>query len=945
MASNDSQIDWAKAAAAWASQRREGILPTPAPAAPRPQQQGVPFSMMPHGFPMAMPGGMAGSVPGMHPLSMMFSHQMGNMPGAPAMRPMGALAQTPSNNLMGPPFLPTMSTPGAGPPGLAFAPPGYMNLTFRPASSPYYGGVSGAPQQQTQSQPQTQPQQLYSSKASAADRNCCVRADPVIQATAAVSSPAIPLWLKEAAKTAGAAQNSLSQSLQNSSVADNQETAETESALLTPTDNVPLEAISNADEAEASKEHLAAVKDRVTQIILRATDLVLDEIAHDVLEEEKEQSISAAASYNSAVFAQQPSSGPVGFLATAGSLPPTVASVSSSAVLPSHHALQQQSQHPLAPHHMHPPLLPSPRQQHPGLLHHPQLHHPGGPHPLILGVSAPAPPLHLQLVPPASLSSRRSYGPPVPDPTLEVDEEIVDERTAMDNGGMPFINPDEPTKGLFRSPPDGLIVPLCQSEALKNAEGVDRVPTSASEDVSSSPETPVDGASYVKIVTYSQDGQVLGSVLLNGRKCVVIGSNPNQAHVLDSHTSVYSQHCAIAVCCKGKASSKSNLQPCALFLFPLGGSTKVLKPEQVSFIRQMKQDEEKAAATKEAEERNANESTLLEQYQQEENTDLNDGAQKAVPLAQENTGNVCEISKEGGDDYDDEVLVKNNGVAPPVENARAVFGTEEVSIERHDRDAKPTEQSGEENNERSSHEQEVTEERGLMKGNKRSLAPPALPLPKITKPVDPAGPVEVLMDAGRKREVPVKTQLYLQLGSSRRYYLIDASHWDVAFVQTDGTQEHPRFCSAASAERELAAVEEREKHRRRDSDSRRISRSRSISSLRSSRRHSRRRRASSRSVSLAARSRDNRDDRRIGRGSHRYERSVSRSAGRYSRHHRSHHRHHRHRSHHSSSRSPRSSRTHGDRDHEMARKRRKSFSSNEGYASDHYVRRRKHRNE
>lgn len=59
-------------------------------------------------------------------------------------------------------------------------------------------------------------------------------------------------------------------------------------------------------------------------------------------------------------------------------------------------------------------------------------------------------------------------------------------------------------------------------------------------------------------------------------------------------TSVYSQHCALAVCSKGKVSLKSNLnlQPCALFLFPLGGSTKLLKPEQVPFIRQKKMEEE-----------------------------------------------------------------------------------------------------------------------------------------------------------------------------------------------------------------------------------------------------------------------------------------------------------------------------------------------------------------
>lgn len=71
----------------------------------------------------------------------------------------------------------------------------------------------------------------------------------------------------------------------------------------------------------------------------------------------------------------------------------------------------------------------------------------------------------------------------MPDPTLEVDEEIVDERDATDNGGMPFINPEgkmlkicvsclcyrrvflfsvEPTKGLFRSPPDGLVLPECR---------------------------------------------------------------------------------------------------------------------------------------------------------------------------------------------------------------------------------------------------------------------------------------------------------------------------------------------------------------------------------------------------------------------------------------------------------------------------------------------------
>lgn len=36
---------------------------------------------------------------------------------------------------------------------------------------------------------------------------------------------------------------------------------------------------------------------------------------------------------------------------------------------------------------------------------------------------------------------------------------------------------------------------------------------------------------------------------------------------------------------------------------------------------------------------------------------------------------------------------------------------------------------------------------------------PVLPLPKINKPVDPTAGAEVLTDAGRKREVPVNTQV------------------------------------------------------------------------------------------------------------------------------------------------------------------------------------------
>lgn len=51
-------------------------------------------------------------------------------------------------------------------------------------------------------------------------------------------------------------------------------------------------------------------------------------------------------------------------------------------------------------------------------------------------------------------------------------------------------------------------------------------------------------------------------------------------------TSVYSQHCAIAVCRKSIPTFKSKLVSlCALYIFPCGGSSKILTEESVPFLR------------------------------------------------------------------------------------------------------------------------------------------------------------------------------------------------------------------------------------------------------------------------------------------------------------------------------------------------------------------------
>ncbi|XP_053991161.1 uncharacterized protein LOC128883144 isoform X2 [Hylaeus volcanicus] len=399
------------------------------------------------------------------------------------------------------------------------------------------------------------------------------------------------------------------------------------------------------------------------------------------------------------------------------------------------------------------PLLPMVR--HPSMPGVPsQILHPSVQQSLMLGGAPSNPPLHLQF----SMTFRRSYGPPVPDPTLEPDEEILDEREAYDNGGLPFFTNEELKKGLFRSPPDGVTLPL--SEPVNKEEINCHSKDAENTKVVSVREYP---GPYVKVVSYSREGQILGSILLNKHSCLVFGSNPKQAHIIDSHTSVYSQHCAMAVCYKGKTSTKSVYQPCALYIFSLGGSTKLLKPEQVPFFCQKE-----------------NEETALKQGSTEENPSTNTVSECVISSSEEGMKNeVPQVSGEGG--------------------------TKE-------------------------------EEQGSV-----------LPLPKVAKPGESNEAIEMLTDAGRRREIPLNSQLFVQLSGSRRYYLIDATYFNVVSVR-DEDAPGPKFrfngVKNDNEPEDLVEVENvkancNEQHRPHESKSKRESRSSSDhASMRRSRRHS-----------------------------------------------------------------------------------------------------------
>lgn len=153
-------------------------------------------SFQPSAFYMGSP---AYAVPGLHPLSGAFPPQMGNgLSDGATVRPLTPVTQLPGSNVTAAqsPFF-NVSTFGATamPPtgNMMFGAPAYTHQALRPNAVPF----SGAPE--TAALPQQQP---YSTKVSTMDRSGCLRADPVLQTSAA---PAIPQWLKEAAQTAGAA--------------------------------------------------------------------------------------------------------------------------------------------------------------------------------------------------------------------------------------------------------------------------------------------------------------------------------------------------------------------------------------------------------------------------------------------------------------------------------------------------------------------------------------------------------------------------------------------------------------------------------------------------------------------------------------------------------------------------------------------------------------------
>lgn len=148
-----------------------------------------------------------------------------------------------------------------------------------------------------------------------------------------------------------------------------------------------MDAISSTDDAEASKEHLAAVKDKVTHIILRATDVVLDEVIQEMLQEQRNHP-QPAAHFSEA---QRPVAVSPAVLNHAGPLPVPPANLSSGAIT-SHPFLAQQ-QGALATHPMHTPLLTPSQPLHPGMLNQSPLHHPGAP---LIMAGAPSAPLHLQ---------------------------------------------------------------------------------------------------------------------------------------------------------------------------------------------------------------------------------------------------------------------------------------------------------------------------------------------------------------------------------------------------------------------------------------------------------------------------------------------------------------------------------------------------------------------
>jgi len=67
---------------------------------------------------------------------------------------------------------------------------------------------------------------------------------------------------------------------------------------------------------------------------------------------------------------------------------------------------------------------------------------------------------------------------------------------------------------------------------------------------------------------------------LSDTSCIILGSSQKQAHIIDKDTSVYSQHCAVVHC------KQTAPLPSALFVYPLGGQTKVWTNRHFSLLRE-----------------------------------------------------------------------------------------------------------------------------------------------------------------------------------------------------------------------------------------------------------------------------------------------------------------------------------------------------------------------
>lgn len=78
------------------------------------------------------------------------------------------------------------------------------------------------------------------------------------------------------------------------------------------------------------------------------------------------------------------------------------------------------------------------------------------------------------------------------------------------------------------------------------------------------------GQAWVRVYNPST-GKLLASKQMT-TKCLVIGSSTKQAHILDTHTSVYSQHCAVVCTTKGFS------------IFPLGGETRLRNNSDFDFL-------------------------------------------------------------------------------------------------------------------------------------------------------------------------------------------------------------------------------------------------------------------------------------------------------------------------------------------------------------------------